>query len=53
VPTGRVQRWLKQGQLAGTKVSGQWRVPAVVVAELDRSGRLRGGSRRLDPRYRG
>jgi excisionase family DNA binding protein len=53
VPTGRVRQWLKQGQLAGTKVSGQWRVAAVVVAELDRSGRLRGRSRRLDPRYRG
>jgi excisionase family DNA binding protein len=53
VPAGRVRQWLKQGQLAGTKVSGQWRVAAVVVAELDRSGRLRGRSRRLDPRYRG
>ena len=53
VPAGRVQVWLKQGQLAGRKVSGQWRVPAVVVAELARSGRLRGRSRRLDPRYRG
>jgi len=52
VPLARVHTWLKQGQLAGTKVSGQWRVAAVVVAELDRSGRLRGGSRRLDPRYR-
>jgi excisionase family DNA binding protein len=53
VPAERVQRWLKQGLLAGSKVSGQWRVPAVVVAELERSGRLRGRSRRLDPRYRG
>jgi hypothetical protein len=53
VPAERVQIWLREGQLAGTKVSGQWRVPAVVVAELDRSGRLRGRSRRLDPRYRG
>ncbi len=53
VPAGRVRTWLKEGLLAGTKVSGQWRVPAVVVAELDRSGRLRGDSRRLDPRYRG
>jgi excisionase family DNA binding protein len=53
VPAGRVQTWLKQGLLAGSKVSGQWRVPAVVVAELARSGRLRGRSRRLDPRYRG
>ena len=53
VPAGRVQTWLKQGVLAGSKVSGEWRVPAVVVAELARSGRLRGRSRRLDPRYRG
>jgi excisionase family DNA binding protein len=53
VPAGRVQAWLKQGLLAGSKVSGQWRVPAVAVAELARSGRLRGRSRRLDPRYRG
>ena len=52
VPPGRVQIWVKQGELAGVKVSGQWRVPAVAVAELGRSGRLRGSSRRLDPRYR-
>jgi excisionase family DNA binding protein len=53
VPAGRVQTWLRKGQVAGTKVSGEWRVPSVVVAELERSGRLRGRSRRLDPRYRG
>ena len=53
VPAGRVQTWLRQGLLAGSKVSGQWRVLTVVVAELARSGRLRGRSRRLDPRYRG
>jgi excisionase family DNA binding protein len=53
VPVDRMRKWLKAGVLAGTKVSGQWRVPAVVVAELERSGRLRGRSRRLDPRYRG
>ena len=53
VPVGRVQVWLKDGMLPGTKVSGEWRVPAVAVAELNRSGRLRGRSRRLDPRYRG
>ena len=53
VPPARVRDWATQGELAGTKVSGQWRVPAVAVAELDRSGRLRGRSRRLDPRYRG
>jgi excisionase family DNA binding protein len=53
VPVDRVQDWLRHGVLPGKKVSGQWRVLAVVVAELDRSGRLRGRSRRLDPRYRG
>jgi excisionase family DNA binding protein len=53
VPTRRVQDWVREGRLPGTKVSGEWRVPAVAVAELERSGRLRGRSRRLDPRYRG
>ena len=53
VPAGRVQTWLRKGQVAGTKVSGEWRVPSVIIAELARSGRLRGRSRRLDPRYRG
>jgi excisionase family DNA binding protein len=53
VPADRVQTWLREGLLSGVKVSGQWRVAAVVVAELGRSGRLRGRSRRLDPRYRG
>src|SRR5918994_2489641 len=53
VPAGRGQTWLRQGLLAGSKVSGQWRVPAVVVTELARSDRLRGRSRRLDPRYQG
>jgi excisionase family DNA binding protein len=53
VPAGRVQVWVKQGELPGVKVSGGWRVPAVAVAELGRSGRLRGASRRLDPRYHG
>jgi excisionase family DNA binding protein len=53
VPAGRVRTWLKEGLLAGSKVSGQWRVPAIVVTELGRSDRLRGRSRRLDPRYRG
>jgi excisionase family DNA binding protein len=53
VPAGRVQTWLRHGLLEGTKVSGEWRVLAVVVAQLARSGRLRGRSRRLDPRYRG
>ena len=53
VPVERVRKWLQAGMLAGTKVARHWRVPAVVVAELERSGRLRGRSRRLDPRYRG
>ena len=53
VPAARVQVWLRQGHLPGEKVSGQWRVPAIAVAELERSERLRGRSRRLDPRYRG
>ena len=53
VPAGRVQIWLRKGQVPGTKVSGEWRVPSVVIAELARSGRLRGRSGRLDPRFRG
>ena len=53
VPPGRVQTWLRKGQVSGTKVSGEWRVPSVVIAELARSGRLRGRSGRLDPRFRG
>lgn len=53
VPAARAQKWLRRGELPGTKVSGQWRVPAVAVAELARSGRLRGRSQRLDPRFRG
>jgi excisionase family DNA binding protein len=52
VPLERLQIWLKEGQLPGTKVSGRWRVPTIAVVELERSGRLRGRSRRLDPRYR-
>jgi excisionase family DNA binding protein len=53
VPRGRVQVWLKTGQLPGVKVSGQWRVPREAVLDLERRDRLRGRSRRLDPRYRG
>jgi excisionase family DNA binding protein len=53
VPVDRVRTWLQERELAGVKVSGQWRVPAIAVAELGRSGRLRGRWRRLDPRYRG
>ena len=47
----RVRDWLKHDILPATKVGERWRVPAIAVAELDRSGRLRGESRRLDPRY--
>jgi len=53
VPAGRLRRWLVTGAIAGTKVSGQWRVSAPAVTALLASGRLRGYSRRLDPRYRG
>lgn len=53
VPEGRVWAWIQQGVLPGVKVGGEWRVPAIAGAELDRSARLRGASPRLDPRYRG
>jgi excisionase family DNA binding protein len=53
VPRGRVQTWLLTGKLAGVKVSGTWRVPREAVLDLERRDRLRGRSRRLDPRYQG
>jgi transcriptional regulator with XRE-family HTH domain len=53
VPVPRVSRWLRLGELAGVKISGEWRVPVAEVMALEASGRLRGRSRRLDPRYRG
>lgn len=53
VPFKRAQRWVREGVLPARKVSGQWRVPAVAVRALGGSGRLRGQSLRLDPRYRG
>ncbi len=53
VPGKRVQTWVRQGVLPGVKVGEEWRIPAIAIAELERSGRLRGRSRRLDPRYRG
>ena len=53
IPVNRACRWVREGVLPGRKVSGQWRVPAVAVRELGGSGRLRGESLRLDPRYRG
>jgi excisionase family DNA binding protein len=53
VPASRVQTWLAAGKLPGMKVSGQWRVPVLAIANLEASARLRGRSRRLDPRFRG
>ena len=53
VPAGRIQAWLLSGQLAGWKASGQWRIATGSVAALEASGRMRGRSRRLDPRFRG
>jgi excisionase family DNA binding protein len=53
VPAPRLQEWLRQGKLAAWKASGQWRVDARSVAALEASDRLRGRSRRLDPRFRG
>jgi excisionase family DNA binding protein len=53
VPATRVRDWLVAGKLAGTKISGQWRVPVTAVTALAGSERLRGRSHRLDPRYRG
>jgi excisionase family DNA binding protein len=48
VPYVRMFRWMKYGVLPGTKVCGTWHIPKAAVLELDRSGRLRGESRRLD-----
>jgi hypothetical protein len=53
VPAPRLQEWLRQGKLTAWKASGQWRVDARSVAALAASGRLRGRSRRLDPRFHG
>lgn len=53
VPAARVRTWLKLGKLEGVKVSGEWRVPVPSVIQLERSGRMRGRSGRLDPRFRG
>ncbi len=53
VPVERVRTWLRTGQTGGWKVSGQWRMATSSVTELAASGRLRGRSRRLDPRFRG
>lgn len=48
VPHDRVQRWMRTGELPGVKLGGRWRIRVVILAELERSGRLRGASRRLD-----
>jgi excisionase family DNA binding protein len=53
VPSARVPKWIQTGILPGHKVGVHWRIPAFAIAELARSGRLRGASRRLAPRYRG
>jgi excisionase family DNA binding protein len=53
VPVDRVRRWVNQGDLAGVRSSWRWLVPFTALVELERSGRLRGQSRRLDPRFRG
>ena len=50
VGVGRVRGWIAAGALPAAKVSGQWRIPAAAVLALAASGRLRGPSRRLDPR---
>src|SRR5215213_10928267 len=47
VPAARVQTWLRKGQVSGMKVSGEWRVPSGVIAELARSQRVRGPFVRL------
>jgi excisionase family DNA binding protein len=47
IPHARLKRWMRKGVLPGTKLAGRWRIPAVAVYELARSGRLRGESRRL------
>jgi excisionase family DNA binding protein len=53
VPVDRVRRWVNQGDLEGVRASWRWLVPFTSLVELERSGRMRGQSRRLDPRYRG
>ena len=53
VPAMRLRAWLAAGALPGRKVSGQWRLRRRDVLALADSGRLRGRSRRLDPRFRG
>jgi excisionase family DNA binding protein len=53
VPLPRLQEWLRTGKIVAWKASGQWRVEARDVAALAASDRLRGRSRRLDPRFHG
>ena len=47
VPPERVQKWLRQCTLPSITVSGQWRVLEIVIAQLARSDRLRGVTRRF------
>ena len=53
VPAMRLRAWLAAGKAPGRKVGGQWRLPRHAVLALLASGRLRGRSRHLDPRWRG
>src|SRR5918998_2055454 len=39
VPPGRVQTWLRKGQVSGTKVSGEWRGASGVIAPPGPPGR--------------
>ncbi len=53
VPLQRVRTWVGAGILPGQKLSRSWRIPRTAVVDLARSDRLRGTSRRLNPRARG
>ena len=53
VPAVRLRAWLVSGKLPGRKAGREWRLARRDVLELLNSGRLRGRSRRLDPRWRG
>jgi excisionase family DNA binding protein len=53
VPALRLRSWVTSGKLPGRKVSGEWRLARRDVLTLRNSGRLRGRSRRLDPRFPG
>jgi transcriptional regulator with XRE-family HTH domain len=53
VPPLRLRSWLVTGQVPGRKAGREWRLARRDVLALRTSGRLRGRSRRLDPRWRG